>query len=123
MCKRGDIFYIDFGAAGNTHKQKGVRPAVIVSNNKNNGTSPTITVVPLTSKIKKKRHQPTHVQIPKRYGGGLSRNSMALAEQLETVDRTSLREKIGEITNDVVMEAITVAVMIQIGAYDEYNEI
>lgn len=122
MCMRGDIYYIDFGAAGNTHKQRGVRPAVIVSNNKNNGSSPVITAVPLTSKIKKKRHQPTHVQIEKRYGKGLKQKSMALAEQLETVDKSSLRDKIGEITNDVVMEAITVAVMVQIGAYDEYNK-
>ncbi len=121
MCMRGDIYYIDFGEEDGTHKQRGVRPAVIVSNNRNNESSPVVTVVPLTSKIKKKRHLPTHVQIHKKYSGGLSRDSMALAEQLETVDKSCLKEKIGKITNDVVMEALTVAVMIQTGAYDEYN--
>lgn len=121
MCMRGDIYYIDFGAAGNTHKQKGIRPAVIVSNNKNNGSSPVVTVVPLTSKTKKKRYQPTHVQIPKKCCTGLTRPSMALAEQLETLDKSCLKDKIGEISNDVIMEAITVAVLIQVGAYDEYN--
>lgn len=51
MCKRGDIYFVDFGQNIDTCKQSGIRPAVIVSNNRANEHSPVITVVPLTSKI------------------------------------------------------------------------
>lgn len=63
MCKRGDIYFVDFGQNIDTCKQSGIRPAVIVSNNRANEHSPVITVVPLTSKIYKKRMLPTHVYI------------------------------------------------------------
>jgi mRNA-degrading endonuclease toxin of MazEF toxin-antitoxin module len=55
MCKRGDIYFVDFGKSIDTRKQSGIRPVVVVSNNKANQHSPIITVVPLTSKIQKKR--------------------------------------------------------------------
>ena len=51
MCKRGDIYFVDFGENIESNKQCGIRPAVIVSNNRANKHSPVITVVPLTSKI------------------------------------------------------------------------
>ena len=51
MCKRGDIYFVDFGQNIDTCKQSGIRPAVIVSNNRANKHYPVITVVPLTSKI------------------------------------------------------------------------
>ena len=54
MCKRGDIYYVDFGVKTGSCEQGGIRPAVIVSNNKANANSPVITVVPLTTKIWKK---------------------------------------------------------------------
>lgn len=117
--KRGDIYCVDFGAADRTHKQKGIRPAVIISNNKNNDSSPVVTVVPLTSR--RKRPLPTHVPIRRDYNNGLTKTSVALAEQIETMDKTRLKRRIGEITDDVILEAITVAVMVQVGVYDEYN--
>ena len=46
---------------------------------------------------------------------------MALAEQVETLDKTRLGERIGEVLDDMVMAQITVALQIQIGAYEEYN--
>ena len=97
MCKRGDIYYVDFGEKDGS-KQGGVRPALVVS---------------------KKKYLPTHVQIPK--GSGLNKPSMALAEQVETLDKTRLGERIGEVLDEMVMEQITVALQIQIGAYAEYN--
>lgn len=121
MCMRGEIFFVDFGRNNNSHKQNGVRPAVIVSNNKNNHNSPVITVVPLTARVWKKKYLPTHVQIPVKGNIGLKRPSMALAEQVGTLDKSCLREKIGEITDRHVMDAITVALQIQIGVYAEYN--
>ncbi len=121
MCKRGEIYYVDFGKNYNSYKQSGIRPAIIVSNNKANKNSPVITVIPLTARIWKKRYLPTHVLIPQKVINGLDKESMALAEQVETLDKNLLIKKIGEIVDDMVMEQITVALQIQIGAYAEYN--
>lgn len=121
MCKRGDIYLVDFGRNINTNKQYGIRPVVIVSNNKANTYSPIITVVPLTSKINKKRFLPTHVFIPTSAGCGLTRGSLALAEQVETIDKDNLLEKKGMITSESIMDKITMALQIQIGVYEEYN--
>lgn len=120
MCMRGDIFFVDFGKNDNSHKQSGIRPAVIVSNNKNNRNSPVVTVVPLSARVWKKKNLPTHVQIPLR-SSDLSKPSMVLAEQVETLDKDRLGKKIGRITDDMIMDEITVALQIQIGAYSEYN--
>lgn len=87
MCRRGDVYYVDFGHNIESCKQSGIRPAVIVSNNRANFYSPVITVVPLTSRIHKKRSLPTHVYIPRGCGTGLPKSSMALAEQVETIDK------------------------------------
>lgn len=121
MCKRGDIYTVDFGNNQNSYKQSGVRPAVIVSNNKANTNSPVVTVIPLTARVWKKKYLPTHVQIPKRIYTGLDKPSMAMAEQVETLDKELLVEKVGEIADDMMMEQITVALQIQIGAFAEYN--
>lgn len=119
MCKRGDIYYIDFGTNRDSCKQSGLRPALIVSNNRANDHSPVITVVPMTAQIHKKRSLPTHVLIP--CGFGLSKNSLALAEQVETIDKKKLREKKGSITDSRIMEQVTYALQVQIGAIDQYN--
>ena len=121
MYKRGDIYFVDFGENPGSFKQSGVRPAIIVSNNKNNENSPVVTVVPLTAKVWKKKHLPTHVQIPRSRWTGLDKPSMALAEQVETLDKKHLGNRIGEIRDEMVMEKITIALQIQIGAYAEYN--
>ncbi len=121
MCKRGEIYFIDFGTKSDSCEQGGVRPAIVVSNNKANANSPVVTVVPLTTKIWKKPYLPTHVQIPYSVSIGLHKKSMALAEQVETVDKKKLQEKIGEITDALLMDKITIALQIQIGAYAEYN--
>lgn len=121
MCKRGDIYFVNFGENRSSYKQSGIRPAVVVSNNKANQNSPVITVVPLTARIWKKKYLPTHVQIPLKRSSGLDKPSMALAEQVETLDKECLGEKIGEITDNLIMDAVTVALQIQIGAYEEYN--
>ena len=120
MCKRGDIYYVDFGEKAGS-EQGGVRPALVVSNNKANKHSPVVTVIPLSARVWKKKYLPTHVQIPRKKSSGLNKPSMALAEQVETLDKTRLGERIGEVLDDMVMEQITVALQIQIGAYAEYN--
>ena len=119
--RRGEVYFVDFGKDKTTHKKCGIRPAVIVSNNRGNGHGPTVTVVPLTGNIHKRPEMPTHVQIPLSKSVGLDKPSMALAEQVETLDKTKLGEKIGKITDSLLMDAITVALQIQIGVYAEYN--
>ena len=121
MCRRGDIYYIDFGKNIGTRKQSGIRPAIIVSNNRANKHSPVITVVPLTSRVHKKRFLPTHVYIPVSAGFGLSCGSLALAEQVEAIDKERLLEKRGAIMSNEIMREITKAIQIQIGVFEEYN--
>lgn len=119
--KRGDVYFVDFGKDKTSHKQSGIRPAVIVSNNRGNGYGPTVTVVPLTGNIHKKPGLPTHVQIPTSLCRGLKIPSMALAEQVDTVDKRNLKDELGEITDRLLMEQITVALQIQLGMYEEYD--
>jgi len=121
MCKRGVIYFVVFFYNHNSHKQSGLRPAIIVSNNKANANAPVITVVPLSARVWKRRYLPTHVFIPLKKGSGLDKPSMALAEQVETLDKRCLGDKIGEVVDEKVMEKLTVALQIQIGAYSEYN--
>ena len=94
---------------------------MIVSNNRGNGHGPTVTFVPITGNIHKRPEMPTHVQIPLSSCIGLKRPSMALAEQVDTVDKIKEKDKIGEIHDNLLMEQITVALQIQIGVYAEYN--
>lgn len=121
MCRRGEIYNVDFGCNENSFKQCGIRPALIVSNNRANKNAPVVTVVPLTTRVWKKKYLPTHVQIPLEASVGLSKPSMALAEQVETLDKIYIMEKLGEVLDELVMEQITIALQIQIGAYAEYN--
>ncbi|MFR8860915.1 MAG: type II toxin-antitoxin system PemK/MazF family toxin [Coprococcus eutactus] len=120
MCKRGDIYYVDFGEKDGS-KQGGVRPALVVSNNKANKHSPVVTVVPLSARVWKKKYLPTHDADPQAQRSARKAEHGTLAEQVETLDKTRLGERIGEVLDDMVMEQITVALQIQIGAYAEYN--
>ena len=119
--RRGDIYFVNFGNNQKSHKQSGFRPAVIVSNNKANENAPVVTVVPLSARVWKKKYLPTHVFIPKRRGYGLTKPSMALAEQVETLDKECIGRKIGAITDKHLMEKLTVALQVQIGVFEKYN--
>ena len=115
MCIRGDVYFIDFGKNIGS-KQSGIRPGVVVSNDKANAYSPVVTVVPLTGKIHKKRFLPTQVLIPKDSGSGLRRDSLALAEQVATIDKECLKDYCGNVSDLQIMERLTLALQIQIGA-------
>lgn len=86
---RGEIYWVDFGN-GKGSLQKNIRPAVIVSNDKNNKFSPTVNVAPITSANKTKI--PSHVTIE---GCGLEKISTILTEQTRTVNKTDLKGFIG----------------------------
>ncbi|WP_338631621.1 type II toxin-antitoxin system PemK/MazF family toxin [Clostridium baratii] len=90
--RRGDIFYADLGKNDGS-EQSGVRPVVIIQNDKGNRYSPTSIVAAITSQINKAR-LPTHVYISsEKYG--LNRDSVILLEQVRTLDKSKLKEKIG----------------------------
>lgn len=118
MYKRGEIYYVDFGKKEGSNTQGGIRPVIIVSNDKANAKAPIITVVPLTSKIKK-TYLPSHIVIPIRCVKGLNRTSMVLAEQVITIDKKELRCKAGRIIDEKIMELITQALRIQLGGGDD----
>ncbi|HHV98179.1 MAG TPA: type II toxin-antitoxin system PemK/MazF family toxin [Clostridiaceae bacterium] len=105
--KRGDIWIADLGTNTIGSEQGKIRPVLVVQNNAGNNYSPTVTIVPLTSRKKKKL--PTHVEIDDLY---LPKPSIALAEQITTIDKSKLRKYIGEINSDI-MNKIDYAIAIQ----------
>ena len=90
--KRGSIIMVDL-PLGNGSVQGGTRPAVVISNDKGNKFSPVLIVVPLTSRVKK--FMPTHHTIEPSMLNGLSKTSIALAEQIITVGKDMVRNIVG----------------------------
>ena len=105
---RGDILYAELGAAAGS-EQAGFRPVVVVQNDVGNRYSPTV-VAPLTSNIRK-NILPTHVHVGRESG---VRPSLVLLEQLRTVDKCRLGDKIGHV-NKSVMRRVDAAAAISLG--------
>ena len=118
MCKRGDIYFVNCGCDTSSSLQCGVRPVLVVSNDVANAHSPVVTVVPLTGQLRKKRSLPTHVLIPCSKRHGLTQPSVALAEQVTSMDKSKLVERRGHIKDHSIMARVTEALQIQIGAVD-----
>jgi mRNA-degrading endonuclease toxin of MazEF toxin-antitoxin module len=97
---RGDIYLADLGRnmCGDeySHVQSGVRPVVVVQNDLGNYFSPTVVIVPITSNIAKKPGQPTHCVIEKTMG--LSTDSIALGEQIRTIDKRQCIKYLGRLS-------------------------
>ncbi len=89
--------------------QGGLRPVLIIQNDIGNAYAPTVQVIPLTSKNKKAL--PIHTTIK---SGGLLKESTALAEQIQTVNKTILRQYIGKV-DDETMNRVNACIMIQLG--------
>ena len=94
MVMRGEIYSANLDPVVGS-EQGGLRPVLIVQNNTGNRFSPTVIVLALTSQLQKAR-LPTHVHIPAA-GHGLERDSVVLAEQIRTLDKRRLRERIGSL--------------------------
>ncbi len=109
MIKRGEIYCADLNPVIGS-EQGGIRPVLIVQNDVGNRYSPTVIVAAITSQINKAK-LPTHIEIPaNKYG--LTRDSVILAEQLRTLDKQRLRERLGVLpahTMQVVDEALTIS--------------
>ena len=109
MVKKGDLYFADLSPVVGS-EQGGIRPVLVVQNDIGNRYSPTIIVAAVTSQ-KNKAQLPTHVEI-EAADNGLSRNSVVLLEQLRTIDKSRLKERIGTLDQEVmpdVNEALSVS--------------
>jgi len=114
VIKRGDIFYADLSPVVGS-EQGGVRPVLIVQNDIGNKYSPTVIAAAITSQINKAK-LPTHIEISaKEYG--LQKDSVILLEQIRTIDKRRLREKIGRL-DDELMQKVNEALSISFGLTD-----
>jgi len=111
IIKRGDIFYADLSPVVGS-EQGGVRPVLIVQNDVGNKYSPTVIAAAITSQINKAK-LPTHIEIgAQEYG--LLKDSVILLEQIRTIDKKRLREKIAHL-DDELMEKVNEAISISFG--------
>ena len=111
MVARGELYLADLDPVIGS-EQGGLRPVLIVQNDTGNRYSPTVIVLAITSQLQKAR-LPTHVLLPAD-GTGLERDSVALAEQLRTLDKRRLRACIGQLP-PAHMRAVGRALMISLG--------
>ena len=108
--ERGQIYIADLGV-GTGSEQGGIRPVLVVQNDKGNRFSPTITIVPITTATK--RTIPTHINLPKSTGG-LAKDSTIVVEQMRTIDKSRLGKFIGKLP-DQIMNVVNGTILIQIG--------
>lgn len=109
--KRGDIYYADLSPVVGS-EQGGIRPVLIVQNDVGNRYSPTVIAAAITSKTDKNK-MPTHIDvIADEYG--LEKNSVILLEQIRTLDKKRLREKMGHLNEDV-MTRVNSAISVSFG--------
>ena len=92
--KRGDIYYADLSPVIGS-EQGGIRPVLIVQNDVGNKFSPTVIAAAITSQ-RDKTNLPTHIKVDAD-GCGLSKDSIVLLEQVRTIDKQRLKEKMGSL--------------------------
>ncbi|MBS9337015.1 type II toxin-antitoxin system PemK/MazF family toxin [Fructobacillus parabroussonetiae] len=111
--RRGDVFFADL-KQGVGSEQSGVRPVLIIQNDRGNQNAPTTIVAAITSKIMKAK-LPTHVLLPEKEGI-MKKDSIILTEQVRTVDKLRLRDRIGHLeANNDTMKAVEKALLVSLG--------
>ena len=111
IVKRGDIYYAYLSPVVGS-EQGGIRPVLVIQNDIGNKYSPTVIAAAITSQINKAK-MPTHIELAaKDYG--LNKDSVILLEQIRTIDKRRLREKIGRI-DDGLMASVNNALSISFG--------
>ena len=109
--KRGDIYYADLSPVVGS-EQGGVRPVLIIQNDTGNRYSPTVIAAAITSQVNKAR-LPTHIELSaQKYG--LTKDSVVLLEQIRTLDKRRLREKMGRLDTEL-MEKVDSAIAVSFG--------
>ena len=111
MIKRGELYYADLSPVVGS-EQGGVRPVLVVQNDVGNKFSPTVIAAAVTSKINKAKLS-THIELPSNEYG-LSKDSVILLEQIRTLDKRRLKERIGELPSDT-MSKVDRAILISLG--------
>ena len=115
MIKRGELYYADLSPVVGS-EQGGIRPILIVQNDTGNKYSPTVIAAAVTSKLTKAK-LPTHIELNEGEFG-LSKDSVVLLEQIRTLDKKRLKERIGELS-PVKMQKVNVALLISLGFNDQ----
>ena len=111
--KRGDIYYADLSPVVGS-EQGGVRPVLIIQNDIGNKYSPTVIACAVTSQLTKAK-LPTHIEL--RQGSfGLPKDSVVLLEQIRTLDKRRLKEKVGELDFST-MQRVDKAILISLGFF------
>ncbi|AVX21418.1 MAG: type II toxin-antitoxin system PemK/MazF family toxin [Bacillota bacterium] len=109
--RRGDIFYAELSPVVGS-EQGGTRPVLVLQNDIGNQHSPTTIVAAITSQISKAK-LPTHVEIKAKISG-LEKDSVILLEQIRTIDKSRLREKVSTLDEEI-MEKVNRAIAISLG--------
>ena len=109
--KRGDIYYADLSPVVGS-EQGGLRPVLIVQNDTGNRHSPTVIAAAITSQINKAK-LPTHIELGAR-SYGLSRDSVILLEQIRTIDKQRLKERMGKL-DERLMTRVDNALAVSVG--------
>ncbi len=116
--RRGDIYYADLSPVVGS-EQGGVRPVLIIQNDVGNKYSPTVIAAAITSRTGKSK-LPTHIEVyADRYG--LAKDSVILLEQIRTIDKKRLKEKMGHLDEDVMGE-VNNAISVSFGLEDTAQE-
>ena len=110
--RRGEIYYADLSPVVGS-EQGGVRPVLIVQNDTGNRHSPTVIAAAITSRTGKAK-LPTHIELPGR-SSGLPRDSIILLEQIRTLDKKRLREKMGRVEDEKIMQQVDAAIAVSFG--------
>ena len=111
MVKRGDIYYADLSPVVGS-EQGGLRPVLIVQNDTGNKHSPTVIAAAITSQLGKAR-LPTHIELSAQ-SYGLTRDSVVLLEQVRTIDKSRLRERMGKL-DEKTMSRVDNAIAVSLG--------
>lgn len=111
MVKRGEMYYADLSPVIGS-EQGGIRPVLIIQNDIGNKYSPTIIAAAVTSRLNKAR-LPTHIELTSETYG-LPKDSVVLLEQLRTLDKKRLKDKIGLLDTDT-MQKVDNALLISLG--------
>lgn len=109
--KRGELYYADLSPVVGS-EQGGVRPVLVVQNDVGNRFSPTVIAAAVTSKLDKAR-LPTHIELSAS-AYGLSKDSVVLLEQIRTIDKRRLKERIGALSPQT-MARVDDALLISLG--------
>lgn len=111
--KRGELYYADLNPVVGS-EQGGVRPVLVLQNDVGNRYSPTIIAAATTSKLTKAK-LPTHIELP-HDKTPLPKDSVVLLEQIRTIDKSRIRERIGEVSPQI-MQQINDALLLSLGFF------